>query len=83
MAKREYQRTCRTCGKVWHSLASRERQLKGNEFCSNCDVVGQGCGCNPSAQLQAQRNLEASQSELSRLQRCPNCGSSNYYEKIV
>ena len=81
MAKREYQRTCKNCGKVWHSLVSRERQLKGKEFCSNCDVVAQ-C-CNPSAQLQAERNRDASQSELSRLQRCPNCGSSNYYEEIV
>lgn len=39
--------------------------------------------CNPSAQLQAKRNEEENRSELSRLNSCPECKSSNYDEEIV
>lgn len=78
---KEYKRTCRSCSKVWHSLLSREDQIKRDEESNNCNVCAQ-C-CNPSAQLQAKRNVEANQSELSRLKRCPECGSANYDEIIV
>lgn len=78
---REYKRTCRSCGKVWHSLVSREEQIKRDEQSNNCNVCA-NC-CNPSAQLQAKRNVEANQSELYRLKRCPECGSVNYDEIIT
>ena len=80
MAK-EYRRTCNACGKMWHSLVSREQQIERDEKANNCQVCAQ-C-CNPSAQLQAKRNVEANQSELSRLRACPECKSSNYNEEVV
>ncbi|MDA7909219.1 hypothetical protein N9B68_01855 [bacterium] len=83
----EYRRTCRACGKVWHSLKSRESQLKRQEFAGGCDVVGQACNpgtmCSPSARLQATRNQEENRSEIVRLKRCPECNSSNYDEVVV
>lgn len=77
----EYRRTCRSCGKIWHSLLSRERQLNYQEFSSSCDSVAH-C-CNPSARLQAQRNQHDNQAEIVRLKRCPECNSSNYDEVVV
>jgi hypothetical protein len=77
--KREYRRTCQRCGTVWHSLVSREKKVKSDTACNNCDVVT----CNRQEQLQAKRNLQASQSELERLRKCPNCQSSSYDEEIL
>jgi hypothetical protein len=77
----EYRRTCMVCGKVWHSLVAREAQISRNEKANTCNAVGQ-C-CNPAAQLQAKRNLEANQSEIAQLHQCPNCHSANYQEVII
>ena len=78
---REYRRTCRRCGKIWHSLVSRENKIKRDKNCTQCDIAGSGC--NPSARMQAKRNLQASESDIGRLRRCPNCQSSSYDEEIV
>ena len=80
---REYRRTCRICGKVWHSLASRESQLKKQEADSNCAIAANCCNPHEAAMLQAKRNQQASQSEIARLKRCPECGSANYDEALV
>jgi hypothetical protein len=78
---KEYKRKCNECGKVWHSLEGREKEvqknIKNNAF-SQCAFCG-----NPGAQLQAKRNVEAGQSELERLKKCPNCGSMNYNEEVI
>jgi ribosomal protein L32 len=79
----EYQRQCMTCGKVWHSLVAREQEISRNQKSNNCNVVAQGCGCNPAAQLQAKRNTESNQSELSNLRKCPQCGSAKFNERII
>lgn len=78
---REYQRQCIQCGKVWHSLIARERQVSFDQNCNNCDQVAH-C-CEPTARLQANRNTQATNSELDRLRKCPNCGSGTYNERIV
>jgi ribosomal protein S27AE len=77
----EYKRTCRSCGKTWHSLVTREKQIAKDEKSNKCNVCAQ-CG-NPAAQLQAKRNLEANQSETTRLHQCPVCASANYDEVII
>jgi len=81
VAMREYRRTCRQCGKVWHSLASREKQLQQSKRSSSCAEVTQ-C-CNPTARLQARRNVDANISEINRLRQCPICSSGNYDEVIL
>ncbi len=86
----EFQRQCQVCGKVWHSLVSREKQIeslqKANalqscgaamQTCGSCGVIGSG------TQAQANRNLDANRSELARLKSCPQCGSANFNEKII
>jgi len=77
----EYRRVCSQCGTVWHSLVSRERQIEGSNKASGCNVCAQMC--NPSAQLQASRNLEAGRSELTRLRQCPKCLSASYSEILI
>jgi hypothetical protein len=85
----EYRRTCRVCGKVWHSLVSREKQIMSSQTsdallaaggamqsCGTCGTVGSG------TQAQASRNLDANQSELQRLRSCPECSSANYAEQL-
>ena len=77
----EYRRTCQACGKVWHSLVAREQDIQRSSSANSCNVCAQMC--NPSAQLQASRNLDANKSEITRLRQCPNCGSAAYIEEIV
>ncbi len=77
----EYRRTCQACGKVWHSLVSREQDIQRSSSANSCNVLAQMC--NPSAQLQASRNLDANKSEIARLRQCPNCNSAAYIEEIV
>lgn len=76
---KEYKRKCKECGKVWHSLSSREKEIEKN-IKTNAFTQCAFCGI-PGAQLQAKRNVESGQSSLDRLRSCPNCGSRNYEEK--
>ena len=78
---KEYKRNCNECKKVWHSLADREEQIQKNiQF--NAFQQSANC-CRPSAGLQAKRNVEANQSDLDNIKKCPNCGSRNYSEKAL
>lgn len=86
----EYRRTCQVCGKIWHSLASREEQIISNQKNDALMAVGgglQSCGtcgtCGSGTQTQATRNLNANQSDLQRLRSCPECSSANYIEQII
>lgn len=76
---KEFQRRCRRCGTVWHSLASREAKVKRDTTCSRCDEVT----CSPTRRVVATRNVQAMESEYQRLRTCPKCGSSAYEEKVV
>jgi len=78
---KEYKRKCNECGKSWHSLASREEQIKKNVRNNACWQAS-FCG-NPGAQLQAERNVEAGETDLEKLKKCPNCGSGNYTEEVI
>lgn len=82
---KEFRRTCRSCGKVWHSLVEREARiqfdLKANPA-NQCGGFLRGCGSSAST-MQARRNLAADESAISRLQSCPECQSVNYDEEIV
>lgn len=76
----EFRRTCRKCGKVWHSLSSREAALQRRNAANLCHAVS--CCANPTS-AQYTRNAEATQDELARLKRCPNCLSNDYAEEVV
>ena len=78
----EFRRTCRACGTVWHSLVSREKQVKTSGCLDSCMMCGSSTS-NPSAQAQYSRNVDASGTELHRLRTCPRCGSSAYDEQVV
>lgn len=77
----EYRRTCNACGKIWHSLVTRENQVVKSGQTDALNVCAQMC--NASAQQQAKRNFDANQSEIVRLRQCPQCGSSSYNEVLV
>ena len=77
----EYQRTCTRCGKVWHSLVSRETKLGARQACNNVDAASSTC--NKSAEMQAKRNVQAADQEINSLKRCPNCGSVAFKERVV
>ena len=78
---KEYKRKCNECGKVWHSLALREKEISKEVGCNQWNAIA-NC-CNPSAQLQAKRNVDANQTELDKLRKCPNCASQNYHEEVL
>lgn len=77
-AIQEFRRTCQQCGTVWHSLVEREAQLGKEGGCNRCMM----CVDLPRG-AQWDRNRDAVESELCRLKKCPNCGSTNYVEEIL
>ena len=79
---KEYKRKCNECGKVWHSLASREKEIESAKGVAALNQASNACACNSGAALQAQRNVNASQDSLSKLRSCPQCGSQNYSQYI-
>lgn len=77
---KEYKRTCRACGTVWHSLASREIALNVSSF-SNAGLSC--CGSDKAAQAQHMHASNTLTTELERLKQCPSCGSSAYDQETV
>ncbi|MCK4588934.1 MAG: hypothetical protein KAT77_00700 [Nanoarchaeota archaeon] len=78
---KEFKRKCNSCGKIWHSLASREKEIQKSMASDSFSQMA-FC-CNPGAQLQAKRNREASEGELDKLRKCPECKSGNYKEETL
>jgi hypothetical protein len=85
----EFKRKCKECGKVWHSLKSREDKIGKDLKDSECSQGLAGCGmCGGQwsalgASEQTKRNIAASTNELERLRTCPECGSRNYEETEI
>jgi ribosomal protein S27AE len=79
----EYKRRCNQCGKIWHSLVSREKELEGNVKFNAFIQFGTAIGGNLSAATQSKRNVESNQDILDKMRQCPNCGSRNYSEDIL
>ena len=83
----EYKRKCNECGKVWHSLASREGKIERDRKSNECNQIASAMSCcNPAVQassVQSRRNVEANEDLLDKLRKCPNCGSRNYTEEKV
>jgi hypothetical protein len=75
----EIRRKCSNCGKVWHSLASREAQINLAQLEASCSTLGNCCGANS----QNMRNMSANRDSLAQLRTCPECKSANYTEEIV
>lgn len=73
----EYKRICNSCGKIWHSLASREQELskKSQRRVACCQTM--------EALRQEERNIDASKDSLDKLRKCPVCGSANYKEATL
>jgi len=80
---KEYKRKCRECGKVWHSLALREKEIEGGIKCDACVQGSTACGGNLGAATQSKRNVDSQQDVLDKLKKCPNCGSRNYKEEVI
>lgn len=86
---KEYKRKCKQCGKVWHVLASREKKLQKDVKRNQCDQITSSCGmCGGrwgalGASTQSKRNEQALTDEVSRLKKCPKCGSGNYSEDVL
>lgn len=78
--QKEYKRTCKSCGKVWHSLKAREDTIhKHHHNINPCHPCSQMC--NPHNRLYT---LPAqNETELNRLRSCPECKSNNYDEEVV
>jgi hypothetical protein len=78
----EIRRSCKYCGKVWHSSTLRESDLvSGIGWDTGIGLANfrEGSG----AYLQSRRNAQSQREILENLQRCPNCGSTRYIEEIV
>jgi len=82
---KEYKRKCKECGKVWHSLVGREKEIKSSVNSNTCLSAGEAMSCcgNMGTAAQAGRNADAQKDVLDKLKKCPECGSSNYEETII
>jgi len=86
---KEFKRTCKECGKVWHSLSEREEELKSK--LTHCKT--QCCGGTEDASATQCRkgcfgvagpdSKESVTSALESVRKCPNCGSGNYSEETI
>ena len=71
---------CNQCGKVWHYLESRKKQLKqqitGNTLftCATC--------CSPFAMFTANKANDL-RKQLEDLEKCPECGSADVTIKEI
>jgi DNA-directed RNA polymerase subunit RPC12/RpoP len=79
----EYKRKCKQCGKVWHSLVLREKQMEKQNQCDACVQCSTAFNGDLTTATQSQRNREAKEQTLANLRRCPSCGSQNYKEEII
>ena len=79
----EYKRKCNQCGKVWHSLVDREKQLEEGVKCDACIQTSTALSGNLGSATQSKRNVAAGQNSLESLRKCPKCGSQNYKEDII
>jgi hypothetical protein len=82
----EYKRTCKECGKVWHSLKKREEEIKKLQNAASYQSALSYCTCSPlmyGAAAQYDRNWASAQKDLDSLMSCPVCGSRNYEEKEI
>ncbi len=81
----EFRRKCRRCGKVWHSLCSREEQLVANSkagFCGFCFDLLDSNEHKAAVEIrEGQRN--SAHSELFRLHQCPECSSTSYDQEVL
>jgi hypothetical protein len=76
----EIKRTCNQCGRVWHTLASREAEIitsMGLNACGSCGT------CGSPHQAQYNRNSDANSDSLSQIKQCPNCKSCDYKEEVI
>lgn len=79
----EYKRKCNKCGKVWHSLVSRERGLKAGAQTDACVGALNATAGNSVMTAHNQRSTDTKRGTLEQLKCCPNCGSRDYEEEIV
>ncbi|MFA5406796.1 MAG: hypothetical protein WC307_05570 [Candidatus Nanoarchaeia archaeon] len=80
---KEFKRKCNECGKIWHSLASREKEIKDDVGCNSCIQASTACNGQTGAAMQSKRNVESQKDLLDKLKKCPECGSRNYTEEVV
>jgi len=78
----EFKRKCKRCGKVWYSLVKEEKHFIKQTFLTSIIGFFTIFKGNDTGVLQAGRNIDSLQEQLSRANRCPNCGSTNYTEEI-
>jgi len=85
----EFRRTCRVCGKVWHSLESREVEIEKKVSDQALLQAANGmagcgtCGLTLGAAAQHQQARESFEAELLRLRSCPDCMSASYDEQRI
>ena len=76
---KEYKRTCKACGSVWHSLVAREQQIiSANKTTAWTSMCG-----GPAGVAGGNIEISARKSELASLHKCPKCGSANYNEEVI
>jgi uncharacterized Zn finger protein len=78
----EYRRKCNSCGKTWHSLVEREKEIE-RQIKYHGTQGTLACCYDHSAMAQQERNQQQSMNDLEKLRSCPECGSKNYTEEVI
>lgn len=79
----EIKRTCKECGNIWHIQEDEIQRLKRTK--KNNKIVGGLTALSGQLATSAQvnRNKEAAEEQLKKLERCPKCRSRNYEEETI
>jgi len=71
--KIEFKRTCNKCQKVWYVSKYNMERLKKARSSAGLTILTINAG-------QGLRNMDAIESELVKLESCPNCSSQDFSE---
>mgnify|MGYP001608103855 CR=1 FL=1 len=81
----EYERKCNRCSKVWHSDPKEEKNLKRGQGLSALAGLSNVFLGSASSGATAQwvHNADSHNKHLGGFKKCPECGSTDYKEKII
>lgn len=79
----ELRRTCKSCGNIWHVDKEEIEELENQRKNSKIAGALTAMGGNLATSSISNRNKEEAKKRLKKLNKCPECRSSNYKEEKV
>lgn len=79
---KEYKRTCNKCGKTWYVSQKEIQKLEKDKKMNSIAGATLALGGNLTASAVSNSNKDSAEEQLKELEKCPECGSKDYEQKI-